>query len=81
MRGAALWVLGFSAVHAVMALVFGLTLGPVALAGFGVGLLLLGAANAFILQTKSPAAAMRALPLIHATVIVYAAAIIAAAVL
>ena len=81
MRGAALWVLGFAAAHAVMALVFGLTLGPVALAGFGVGLLLLGAANAFILQTKSPAAAMRALPLIHATVIVYAAAIIAAAVL
>ncbi len=81
MRGAAVWVLGFSAVHAAIALVFGLTLGPVTLAGFAVGLVLLGAANYLILQGKSPAAAMRALPLIHATVIVYAIAIIAGVVL
>ena len=81
MRGAALWVLGFAAVHAAMALVFGLTLGTVALAGFLVGLILLGAATGLILRGKSPAAAMRALPLIHATLIVYAAAIIAAVVL
>ena len=81
MKGAAFWVLGFSAAHAVMAVVFGLTLGPVALAGFAAGLVLLGAANVLILREKSPAAAIRALPLIHATVIVYAGAIIAAAVL
>jgi len=81
MRGAVLWVLGFAAVHAAMALVFGLTLGTVALAGFLVGLILLGAATGLILRGKSPAAAMRALPLIHATLIVYAAAIIAAVVL
>ncbi len=81
MKGAVFWVLGFSAAHAVMALVFGLTLGPVALTGFAAGLVLLGAANYLILREKSPAAAMRALPLIHATVIVYAAAIIAATVL
>jgi len=81
MEGAAAWTLGFSAVHAVMAFVFGLTLGPVALAGFAVGLILLGLANYIILRGKSPGAAMRALPLIHATVVVYAAAIIAAAVL
>jgi len=81
MRGAVLWVLGFAAVHAAMALVFGLTLGPVALAGFAAGLILLGAATGLILRGKSPAAAMRALPLIHATLIVYAAAIIAAVVL
>ena len=81
MAGAAHWVLGFSAVHAAMTFVFALALGPVALAGFAVGLILLGAANYIILRGKSPGAAMRALPLIHATVIVYAIAIIAAALL
>jgi len=81
MRGAAVWALGFSAVHAVMALVFGLALGPVTLAGFAAGLVLLGVANCLILRGESPAAAMRALPLMHATVIVYAAAIIAGAVI
>ena len=78
MKGAAVWVAGFSAVHAVMALVLGITLGPIALAGFGAGLILLGVATRLILKEE---AAMRALPLIHATLIIYAAAMIAAAVL
>ncbi len=78
MRGAAFWVAGFAAAHAVTAIVFGLTLGSVALAGFLVGLALLAAATWLILRGKSPAAAMQALPLIHATLIVYAVAIIAA---
>jgi 4-hydroxybenzoate polyprenyltransferase and related prenyltransferases len=81
MKGAAVWTLGFSAVHAAIALVFGLALGPAAIVGFAVGLVLLGAANYLILRGKSPAAAMRALPLMHASLLVYAAAIIAAAVL
>ena len=81
MKGAAAWVLGFSAIHAAMAVVFGLTLGPVTLAGFAAGLVLLGAANYIILRKKSAGAAMRALPLMHTTVIVYAVAIIAGAVL
>jgi|GEM_PF-3220467 len=37
MKGAAAWVLGFSVVHVGMALIFGLALGPIALAGFAVG--------------------------------------------
>ncbi len=81
MKGAAVWVLGFSVVHAVMALVFGLALGPVTIAGFAAGIVLLALANYLILRGKSPEAAMRALPLMHATVIVYAAAIIAGTVL
>ncbi|MEN6513291.1 UbiA family prenyltransferase [Methanoculleus sp.] len=81
MAGAARWVLGFSAVHGAIALVFALTLGPVAIAGFAAGLTLLGAANYIILRGKSPAAAMRALPLVHIAVVVYAVAIIAAAAL
>ncbi|MDN5340316.1 MAG: hypothetical protein PWQ30_1425 [Euryarchaeota archaeon] len=81
MKGAAAWVLGFSAVHAGMAVVFGLTLGPVALAGFAAGLVLLGAANYLTLRGKSADAAMRALPLMHGSLLVYAAAIIAGAVL
>ncbi|MDK2890143.1 MAG: hypothetical protein PWR21_775 [Methanoculleus sp.] len=81
MKGAAAWVLGFSAVHAGMALVFGLILGPVTLAGFVAGLVLLGAANYLVVRGKSADAAMRALPLMHASLLVYAAAIIAGAVL
>ncbi|MCK8518610.1 UbiA family prenyltransferase [Methanoculleus sp. 7T] len=75
--GAARWVFLFSAAHAVMAVVFGLALGPVAIAGFGVGIVILGLANYRVLA----GAAMRALPLVHATLVVYAATIIAAAVL
>ncbi|HQD26938.1 MAG TPA: UbiA family prenyltransferase [Methanoculleus thermophilus] len=81
MKGATAWVLGFSVVHAGMALIFGLALGPIALAGFAVGIVLLGMANYLVLRGKSADAAMRALPLMHATVIVYAVAIIASAAL
>ncbi|KDE55830.1 UbiA family prenyltransferase [Methanoculleus sp. MH98A] len=81
MRSAGAWVLGFSAIHAGMALVFGLALGPIAIAGFAMGLILLGAANYLILSGKSADAAMRALPLMHASLLVYAAAIIAGALL
>ena len=77
MGGAARWVLGFSAVHGVMALILGIALGPVALAGFAAGIILLGVANYLVFA----GAAMRALPLVHATLIIYAVAIIAAAVL
>ena len=77
MRGAAAWVAGCAATHAVTAAAFGLALGPVALAGFLAGLALLAGAAWLILRGKSPAAAMQALPLIHATLIVYAVAIIA----
>ncbi|HNQ34383.1 MAG TPA: UbiA family prenyltransferase, partial [Methanoculleus sp.] len=77
MRGAAAWVAGCAAAHAVTAVAFGLALGPVALAGFLAGLALLAGAACLILRGKSPAAAMQALPLIHATLIVYAVAIIA----
>ncbi|WP_301664959.1 UbiA family prenyltransferase [Methanoculleus frigidifontis] len=81
MAGAARWVLGFSLVHAVLAAVFAATLGTVAAAGFTVGLVLLAAANARFLRQKSDDAAMRALPLVHALLLVSVVAIIAEAVL
>lgn len=77
MAGAECWVFLFSAVHGIMAVVFGFALGPVAIAGFGVGIIILGIANYRVLAGE----AMRALPLVHATLVVYAATIIAAAVL
>ncbi len=77
MRGAARWVLAFSVVHGALALILGLALGPVALAGFAAGIILLGVANYLVFA----GAAMRALSLVHATLIIYAVAIIAAAVL
>jgi 4-hydroxybenzoate polyprenyltransferase len=81
MGGAARWVLGNTLVHAVLAIVFAATLGVIAAAGFAVGLALLAAANARIVRQKSDGAAMRALPLFHASLLVYVAAIIAEAAL
>jgi 4-hydroxybenzoate polyprenyltransferase len=79
MAGASRWVLGFTAIHAAAAIVFAATLGPIASAGFILGLILLAAANTRILGQKSDDAAMRALPLFHASLLVYVVAVIAAA--
>ncbi len=81
MAGAARWVLGFSLLHAGLAIVFAVTLGAIAAAGFAVGLALLAAANARIVRQKSDDSAMRALPLFHASMLIYVTAIIAEAAL
>ena len=80
MKGAVIWTFGVTVLHAGIALTFGLALGWIALAGFGMGLAFLAVACHLIIRGLTPATAMQALPLIHASLLIYAVAIIAAAV-
>ncbi len=80
MDGAARWVLLFTAVHGFLAIIFAAALGPIAAGGFALGFLLLLVANYRILKGKTADAAMRVLPLFHASLLIYIVAIIADAV-
>ena len=75
LSGTAIWICAFTAVHAVLALVFAARLGWIARAGFLFGLALLAVANAVILKNKMPDAALKVLPLFHVTMLIYAGSI------
>ena len=75
----AIWILGFTIIHAMMAFLFMSRLGMPARIGISAGLCLLLCANVVILKNKTPAAALRVLPLFHITMILYAGGIIAGA--
>lgn len=75
-QGTSTWILGFTIINAFTAALFMTVLGPIARAGLITGLLLLAVANAVILKKKTPAAALRVLPLFHLTMIVYAGSIL-----
>lgn len=75
-HGTAVWVLGFTIINAVTAILFMTVLGTIARAGLVLGLLLLAVANAVIQRKNTPEGALRALPLFHLTMIVYAGSII-----
>ena len=79
--GTILWIAGFTLLHAVTALLFAATLGPIARAGILTGLLLLAAANLAIMKGKTPEAGLKVLPLFHVTMLVYAVSIAIDAVL
>jgi len=70
------WILFFSAIHFATALIFLNVLGTVAIAGFTVSLLLLSIGNYKILKGKSADAGMKALPLFHVAMLIYAISII-----
>jgi len=76
MKGTAYWVLIFSLLHFVAATVFLSVLGTVSLIGFILGFSLLTMANYIILRDKSAASGMKALPLFHVTMLIYAISII-----
>jgi 4-hydroxybenzoate polyprenyltransferase len=76
-RGAALWVLLFTVLHAGAAWLFIGVQGTVATYGIIVGLLLLLTANVLILRGKEPSDWLRALPLFHAAMLAYVASMIA----
>jgi 4-hydroxybenzoate polyprenyltransferase len=72
------WILAFSMFHFVMAAVFLYLLGSLlALAGFAVSLLLITLGNAMILKQKSAEVGIKALPLFHVAMLIYAITIIA----
>ena len=75
MNGTAYWIAGFTAVHAVTALLFMTRLGWIARIGIIAGLVLLLYANAVILKEKSPDATLKVLPCFHVAMILYAGGI------
>lgn len=76
MQGTTYWILFFSVIHLFTALLFLTVLGTITLIGFIVGFILLSIANYIILQGKSAQSGMKALPLFHVTMLIYAASII-----
>lgn len=76
MRGTAYWVLLFSVIHIAAAIVFVNFLGTIALIGFSVSFLLLTVANLKILSGKNADVAMKALPMFHVSMLIYALSII-----
>lgn len=74
----AYWILGFSVWHFAMAAVFLVNLGTlIPVAGFAISFILIAAANAKILREKTPQATIKALPMFHIAMLIYAITIIA----
>jgi 4-hydroxybenzoate polyprenyltransferase len=76
MKKTSYWILLFSILHIAAAIIFLTVLGPLAIAGFALGFLLLSIGNYVILKGKSAASGMKALPLFHVTMLIYAISII-----
>jgi 4-hydroxybenzoate polyprenyltransferase len=76
LQGNIAWIAIFSLIHAGTAFDLLWHLGPIAWAGCGAGLLLLLVANLRIVKERTPEAALRALPLFHASLLVYAGSLI-----
>jgi len=76
LRGTAYWILLFSIIHLVTTILFLNVLGTVALVGFSVGFSLIAAGNFIILKRKTAEAGMKALPMFHVAMLIYAITII-----
>jgi 4-hydroxybenzoate polyprenyltransferase len=76
MKGTAYWILCFSIVHFVAALAFLTVLGTLALVGFVIGILLLVIGNYTIMREKSATSGIKALPMFHLAMLIYAVSII-----
>jgi 4-hydroxybenzoate polyprenyltransferase len=76
LKGTAYWILLFSAIHLVAIILFLNVLGTIAIAGFAVGFSLIAAANYLILKGKNAASGMKALPMFHVALLIYAITII-----
>jgi 4-hydroxybenzoate polyprenyltransferase len=72
MKGTTYWILFFSIIHFGTAILFLNVLGNISLAGFTGGFLLLSVANYIILKGKSVQSGMKALPLFHVAMLIYA---------
>jgi 4-hydroxybenzoate polyprenyltransferase len=75
-NGTVMWILLFTAVHAVFAVLFSFGLGWIGRAGILLGMALIIAAIARILREPTPHKAMTALPLFHVAMAVYAGSLI-----
>ncbi len=79
--GTVYWIYGFTLLHILGAALFFPYLGTIARFGLIVGLLLVGAANYLVFTGRGADAAMKALPLFHVSMAVYAATILVASIL
>ncbi len=77
MKATAYWVLAFSVFQLVMAAFFLTLTGTLAIAGFAVSILLLAIGNVIILKGKSAQSGIKALPLFHVAMLIYALTIMA----
>jgi 4-hydroxybenzoate polyprenyltransferase len=76
MRGTTYWIAVFSTIHMVTAILFLTVLGAVSRIGFAVAFMLILTANYRLLKTPSAQSGMKALPLFHVSMLIYALSII-----
>jgi 4-hydroxybenzoate polyprenyltransferase len=76
LKGTAYWILFFSIFHFATTILFLNVLGTMAIAGFAVGFLLISIGNYIIVKGKNAASGMKALPLFHVAMLIYAITII-----
>jgi len=76
-----IWIAGFTAIHAMMAVLFLTRLTLIGRAGVYAGMVLLIIANFMILRYKTPDAGVKALPLFHVAMALYTTGICAGALL
>lgn len=76
LKGTAYWILFFSILHLVATIFFLNVLGTVAIIGFAVGFTLIAVGNIIILKGKNAASGMKALPMFHVAMLIYAITII-----
>lgn len=75
MRGTTYWIVLFSAIHFISSILFLTVLGTVSLIGFTLGHALLSISNYIIFKGKSAESGMKALPLFHVAMLMYATSI------
>ena len=78
LRNTAYWILLFTVIHLAAIAVFVNVLSTITAIGFAIGFSLLLAGNTMILKNKSATSAMKALPLFHIAMLIYAISIILA---
>jgi 4-hydroxybenzoate polyprenyltransferase len=76
LKGTAYWILLFSIIHLVATIFFLNVLGTIAIVGFAVGFSLISIGNLIILKGKNADSGMKALPLFHVAMLIYAITII-----
>jgi 4-hydroxybenzoate polyprenyltransferase len=76
LKGTAYWILFFSVIHLVATIIFLNVLGTIAIAGFAVGFSLIAIGNLIILKGKNADSGMKALPMFHVAMLIYAITII-----
>jgi 4-hydroxybenzoate polyprenyltransferase len=76
LKGTAYWIFLFSIIHLVTTLLFLSVLGILAIVGFAVGFTLIAIGNIIILKGKNANSGMKALPMFHVAMLIYAITII-----